>query len=252
MQLFQQRLYSGILSALLILASSVPAYAVEKFEDVEIRVIRPRYFNKTNRLELGAELSAIMNETFIYTFMATGLAAYHFTESLALEASFSYGFHFDKSDKRILFDEFEIKTQIFRTQLNSAIALQWTPIYGKWQLASGNLVYFDTYLQGGFGSTGINWQYSDFCDEPDFEQNPEAEPLPASKIASYPSFMLGAGQRYFVSKRQAYKLDFRFYRFLYNTLDAECSPIQVQEAGEFQEGFPHDTITLQFGTSFFF
>ena len=231
---------------------TVSVEAAERFEDVEIRVIRPRYFNKSKRLELGAEMSAIMNETFIYTFMATGLAAYHFTESIALEASFSYGFHFDKADKRVLFDDFEIKTQIFRAQLNSTLALQWTPIYGKWQLGSGNLVYFDTYFQGGVGTTGINWQYTDFCDVPDFSQNPDAEPLPGNQVASYPTFMLGAGQRYFVSKRQAYKLDFRFHRFFYNTLDAECSPLQVQQSGEFQKGFPHDTITLQFGTSYFF
>ncbi|SMF62270.1 outer membrane beta-barrel domain-containing protein [Pseudobacteriovorax antillogorgiicola] len=239
-------------AGLLCLSFSCGDVLADQFEDVEIRVIRPRFFNKSNRLELGAELSTIMNETFIYTFMATGLAAYHFSESLAIEASLSYGFNVNKEDKRILFDEFEIKTQIFRTQFNGELALQWTPIYGKWQLASGRLIYFDTYVQGGFGTTGINWQYSDFCDEPDFEQNPDAEALPEDTTISYPTFMVGAGQRYFVSKTQAYKLDFRVHRFLYNTLDAECSPQQVQESGEFKDGFPHDTITLHFGTSFFF
>ena len=242
----------NLILGLLIIAIPFPVEAVENFEDVEIRVIRPRFFNKTKKMELGAEVSMIMNETFIYTFMATGLAAFHFTESLALEASFSYGTHFNKEDKRVLFDEFEIKTQIFRTQYNSELALQWTPIYGKWQLDTGGLIYFDTYLQAGVGTTGINWQYTDFCDAPDFEQTPDAEPLPSNTVISYPTFMFGAGQRYFVSKRQAYKLDFRVHRFLYNTLDAECSPLQVQESGDFASGFAHDTITLQFGTSYFF
>ena len=82
------------------------SYAAQ-FEDVEIRVVRPRYFNKSGRLELGAQVSTVMNETFIYTFMATGLAAFHMSESLALEGSFSYGTSINKEDKRILFDEFE-------------------------------------------------------------------------------------------------------------------------------------------------
>ena len=193
-----------------------------------------------------------MNETFIYTFLATGLASFHFSESLALEASLSYGTGINKEDKRILFDEFEIKTQIFRTQYNAELALQWTPIYGKWQLSSGRLIYFDTYLQVGAGNTGVNWQYDDFCDPPDFEQNPDAEPLPSNTVKSYPGFSLGAGQRYFVSKKQAYKVDFKFHRFFYNTLDAECNPTAVEAAGNFESGASHDTLTLQFGTSYFF
>ncbi len=228
------------------------AFTQENFDDVEIRVVRPRYFNKAGRFELGAEITTVMNETFIYTLMATGLAAFHFSESLAIESSFSYGSSVNKEDKRILFDEFEIKTQIFRTQFNMEVALQWTPIYGKWQLASGRLIYFDTYLQGGVGNTGINWQYTDFCDPPDLENNPEAEPLPANTVKTYSGIMLGAGQRYFVSKKQAYKLDFKFHRFFYNTLDAECNPIAVGESGKFDDSASHDTLTLHFGTSFFF
>ena len=222
------------------------------FEDVEIRVIRPRYFNKAGRLELGAALTTVMNETFIYTFMATGLASFHFSESLSIEGHFSYGTSIAKEDKRILFDEFEIKTQIFRTEFNTELVAQYTPIYGKWQLSSGRLIYFDTYLQAGGGLTGVNWQYDDFCNAPDLEQNPDANPLPTNQTKSYPGITFGAGQRYFVSKKQAYKVDFRFHRFFYNTLDAECDPILVEQEGGFSESATHDTLTLQFGTSYYF
>ena len=126
------------------------------------------------------------------------------------------------------------KTQIFRTQFNAEGAVQWTPIYGKWQLGSGRLIYFDTFFQAGGGLTGIAWEYDDFCDPPDFENNPDAEPLPANTVKSYPGIMLGAGQRYFVSKKQSFRLDFKFHRFLYNTLDAECNPVDVEAAGQFQ------------------
>lgn len=230
-----------------IMFASSTSYA-EQFEDVEIRVIRPRFFNKAKRIELGVELTTIMNETFIYTFLATGLASYHFSESWAVEGSFSLGQNIEKEDKRVLFDDFEIKTQIFRTSYTTEAALQYTPIYGKWQLASGRLIYFDSYVEVGGGLTAINWQYSDFCEAPDAD----GEPLPTDTTKSYFTFMAGIGQRYFVSKNQAYKLDFRFHRFTYNPLDAECSPEQVQSSGTLAASASHDNLTLRFGTSFFF
>ena len=168
----------------------------ENFEDVEIRVwCDPDTLTRPGVFELGAELTTVMNETFIYTFMATGLAAFHFSESFAIEGSFSYGTSLNKEDKRILFDEFEIKTQIFRTQYNAEIAAQW-------QLSSGRLIYFDTYLQAGVGNTGINWQYDDFCDPPDFTTNPDAEASTDKHRKILSRNYAGAGQRYFVSKNR--------------------------------------------------
>lgn len=242
------------IAALLIASMFSPeiASSASNFDNAEIRVIRPRYFNKAGRFELGAALTTVMNETFIYTFLATGIASFHLSESWAIQGNFSYGTSIAKEDKRILFDEFEIKTQIFRTEFNTELVAQYTPIYGKWQLSSGRLIYFDTYLQAGGGLTGINWQYNDFCNEPDLDQNPDANPLPANQTKSYPGISLGAGQRYFVSKKQAYNIDFRFHRFFYNTLDAECDPIRVEQEGGFSDSATHDTLTLQFGTSYYF
>ena len=64
----------------------VYAKQAERFKDVKIRVIRPRYFTKAKRFELGAGMNMVMNESFIYTFLATGLATYHFTETWSIEA----------------------------------------------------------------------------------------------------------------------------------------------------------------------
>jgi hypothetical protein len=121
----------------------------EDWEKYEIRVIRPRYFAKRNRMELGAEFSAVMNQTFIYTYMVTGLATYHFSEYIGLELSGTYGFSIDKDDKKTLDDQYQIKTQIIRTQYALGGTLLWTPIYGKFQMPSGRVVYFDTYLSAG-------------------------------------------------------------------------------------------------------
>jgi outer membrane beta-barrel protein len=224
----------------------------ERFRDTEIRVIRPRYFTKSQRFELGGALNTIMNESFIYTFLATGIATFHFNEEFAIEGSFSYGISIDREDKRILFDEFDIKTQIFRTQYLTELALQWTPVYGKWQLASGRLIYFDTFVMGGVGQTGIEWRYDDFCEPPDRLIDPTAESIPSNTVKSYPTFMAGIGQRYFVSRTVSYRWDLRAHRFLYNEIDGECSPIKAKQQQSFASNAPHDSITLLLGVSRYF
>lgn len=229
--------------------AGAPSAEAERFKNTEIRVIRPRYFNKAKRFELGAAVNAIMNESFIYTFMATGLATFHFSEEWALEGSLSYGLNVDREDKRVLFDEFDIKTQIFRTQYQMELALQYTPIYGKWQTPSGRLIYFDTYLTAGLGQTGVSWQYDDFCEAP----LDGAEALPSNTVKGYPTFMVGAGQRYFISRTASYRFEIKFHRFLYNEIDAECSPIKAQASGQqFDSGASHDVITILLGISRFF
>ena len=223
----------------------------ERFKDVEIRVIRPRYFTKAGRWELAAAVNTIMNESFIYTFLATGILTYHFSESLAVEGLFSYGLSIDREDKRILFDEFDIKTQIFRTSFIRELAVQYTPIYGKWQLPSGKLVYFDTFLQAGLGQTGIEWRYNDFCEVPDTKIDPSAEAIPKNATKAYPTFMAGVGQRYFVSRKMAYKWDLRANRFNYAILDGECSPINAKANQGLTGTAPHDTITLLLGVAYY-
>ncbi len=227
-------------------------YAVdenERFKNVEVRVIRPRYFNKRKRVELGAQFNGIMNEAFIYTFMASGLAAYHFTETFAVEAYGSIGFNLDKEDKRVLFDEFEIKTKIFRTLYAMGANVQWTPIYGKWQFGSGRLIYFDTYASFGAGMTGIDWKYKDFCTEPDLLKNPNAAAIKSDQVKSYPTIVAGVGQRYFISKDMAVRWDIRNHALMYEKFDAECSTDTTQgESG----GGVHNNITIQLGATKFF
>ncbi len=234
------------LSCLLISHAFVPPIAAdEKFENYEVRVIRPKYFTKTGRFEMGAQMSVVMNETFIYTFLATGLMTYHFSETLAIEGAGSFGISVEKEDKRILDDEFGIKTQIFETLYAMEAALQWTPIYGKWQLPNGRLIYFDTFLAVGGGLTGINWRYSKFCTPP--PEGSTANPAPADQVKSYPTILIGGGQRFFVKRDMAIKWDIRNHSLMYSTIDGECDP----ENSSGGSGVHHN-ITMQIGASKFF
>ncbi len=220
-----------------------------KFENYEIRVIRPRFFTKKGKFELGLTGSAVTNQTFIYTYLGSGALTYYFTEALGLELSGTYGFSVDKDDKRILdSDQFKIQTQILRTQHMMEAAVLYAPIYGKYQLSTGQLIYFDTFLAAGAGSTGVDYQY-DHCpkpeDTPEGAVKPFAEP-PTPTVVSYPTFIFGLGQRYFINKQDGLRWDVRIHNFNYNTADGACPDDSVDKV-QLQTN-----VTLQMGMSRFF
>ncbi len=238
------------LLAMILTASPEVSLAAEpkgRFSEYEIRVIRPRYFQKAQRFELGAQGTAIMNDTFVYSFLFTAIMGYHFSEALAFEFAGSGGFSVDREEKRTLFDEFQIYTQIFRTLFSAEGSLQYTPMYGKWQLPSGKLIYFDTYISAGGGITGIDWQYSDFCVADKDPTTQQELPVPTNRVATYPTIAVGLGQRYFIEKDLALKWDLRNHSMFYSVADTSCDPETTETGSSI-----HHNLTLQFGASKFF
>jgi outer membrane beta-barrel protein len=215
----------------------------ERFSGYEIRVIRPKYFTKRNRFELGAEFLLVMNDTFVYTLMASGILTYHFSESLALEMSIALGQSINRSEKDILFDEFDIRTEVFRTLYFAELALLYTPVYGKLQLPEGRLIYFDTFGALGAGLTGVEWKYSDFCQDPSGDQ---AE-IPSDTTNTYPNLVYGLGQRIYYTKSSALRWDLRGHTVFFDRGDASCDPENTASAAD-----THTNITIQVGASKFF
>jgi outer membrane beta-barrel protein len=230
--------------------AAVPARAeIGSFDAYEIRVIRPKYMAKRNRVELGGQGTLIMNQSFIYTLMLSGMLDYHFSEMFALEVGGSYGFSIDKEDKTILEKEFDIKTQILRTQYMFNGGLLWTPIYGKTQLPSGRLVYFDSFLTFQGGLTGIQYTYEQCIPPPGDTAgaaDPDAPTKPPETTKSYPTGIIGFGQKYFLSTETGLRWDVRTNLFPYERADGSCNPEEPvgSELG--------NNITLQFGASTFF
>ncbi len=216
----------------------------DRFKDVEIRVIRPKYFTKRNRFELGADFSIVSNQTFIYSYLLTGNATYHFTEAWAFEGAGSYGFSIDKTDKRDLDSKFSIKTEILRTKYMLDGALLWSPIYGKYQLASGRLIYFDTFLIGGAGLSGVEYKY-DNCDAAKESSPSYQSPSPQSK--SYFTYIGGIGQRYFINPSTSLKWSVRVHRFSYSTADGACDRANAPQGTD-----TNQNIVIQLGASKFF
>lgn len=232
--------------------AAVPAIAqVGDFSGYEIRVIRPKFMSKRNRVELGGQGFMIMNQSFIYTFMASGILDYHFSEMFAIEMAGSYGFSIDKEDKRILEgSDFNIKTQIIRTQYIFNGGLLWTPIYGKTQLPSGDMVYFDSFLTLQGGMTGVEYTYEQCIIPPSDSiggQGEDPTAKPAARTVGYPTALIGFGQKYFLSQTFGLRWDVRDYIFSYPKADGSCNP----EGAEPGSG-THMNVTVQFGASTFF
>ena len=157
----------------------------EDFSDVKIRIVRPRYFTKRFKLEFSALGAVLTNDPYMYSFLAIGDINFHFNEWLGLEISGGYGTSIKKAATENLDNTFfiNITDQLEVTYLSSASILI-TPMYGKYQISSGRLVYFDTYLSLGGGITGVTYRY-EHCNT-----------KRSAEIKNYPTVNFGVGQRY--------------------------------------------------------
>ncbi len=234
-----------LLVSSLLFQGSVSYAEIGDFKGYEIRVIRPRFMSKRNRFELGAQTGLIMNQAFIYTLMLSGMIDYHFSEMFAFELGGHYGIKVDKDDKSLLESEFDITTQIIQTQYILGGGLLWTPIYGKTQLPSGQVIYFDDFIVLQAGMTGVYYDYKQ-CEKGKNSSSQNQVVTPAPKVVTYPTLALGFGQKYFVSQDFSLRWDVRDYLFNYNTGDGSCVPDSGGDS-EIQ-----NNITLSIGASTFF
>lgn len=207
-----------------LIPSQTLAQDSSRFDDFEIRVIRPKYFTKRSKFELGLQLGAIVNDPFLYTFQAHGNLTYHFNEGLGLELSGSYGITTDRSEKRVLTDNFNIRPSLYRPQHFGGAALIWTPLYGKFQVLNTRLVYFEFFGLGGLGATGIFFNWSD-CPESDrkaWAKKPEnnKQPSPTSSSSNFVSFHAGGGQKIFLNKKISLRWDVLYMG--YRTTNTFC------------------------------
>lgn len=176
----------------------------QQFTNVEIRVIRQKYFQKSVRVELGANLAAVMNKAYTYTYLPSAKLGLHMTEWLEIFGEGSVGITINKSDCTELGGKFSIEPIVdeFDNMIGGGVAL--TPIYGKYQIASGDVVYFDWFLIAGGGLANMK-QREQGC-KPRGDE-PEKVPTPYSPV----QFNFGMGQRFFLNKSAALNWYLRDY-----------------------------------------
>lgn len=176
-------------------------------DETEIRVIRNKFFEKSMRLELSAGLGVIMNQSFLYTYLGGLNLGFHLTEQFALLGEAHFGQTFRKDDCEVLGTNFSIDPLVQEVQSYFGGAVDYTPIYGKFQLASGRVVYFDWFLEAGMGMAGIQWGGLG-CAAGGTGSEGGAETVSAYAIAANGSM----GQRIFVNTRMSVNWRVRFMR----------------------------------------
>lgn len=209
--------------------------------DYKINVIRPRYFVKKNRLELASDAHVVMNETFTYTFMFSAMAAFHLTEYLAIGVDSSLGINYKKSDAKLLKENFDINISTIYTKYNVNTSLIWSPVYGKYQLSSGKLIYFDTYFAGGGGLSGVN------IVQPSKTKGADDKHILLSCMAA--SF--GVGQRFYLNKHVSLKWQIRDLIVRLDQADQSCMPNKANKENRKLQRYFYHTIMFQAGASYF-
>ncbi|MEN9810746.1 MAG: hypothetical protein RLZZ488_2313 [Pseudomonadota bacterium] len=197
-----------LLAAAAALAPSSMCFAQnqdQQFTNVEIRVIRQKFFQKSVRVELGANLAAVMNKAYTYTYLPSAKLGLHMTEWLEIFGEGAVGITINKSDCTELGGKFSIEPIVdeFDNMIGGGVAL--TPIYGKYQIASGDVVYFDWFLIAGGGLANMK-QREQGC-KPRAPDEPVKLPIPYSPV----QFNFGMGQRFFLNKSAALNWYLRDY-----------------------------------------
>lgn len=211
-------------------------FAEETFEGFEIRVIRPRNYSKTGRVEVGFDGVSVTNQTFVYTFMGRFSLNYHFNNEWAFLLSSYYGISEDKAEKTELKKSFDIATLVTRTKFFVDGEIGWAPIYGKFQLGGGNLIYYDTHITVGPSFAGIEY-LRDHC---------RVDLNLGAVTKSYPAVVVGAGQQYYLSQHSSLKWGIKNHLIFYNPLDGGCSDGESDTTTDLLQN-----VTLQFGYSVF-
>ncbi len=232
-------MFKYLLLGLIFLNSLGHLWASESFENFEIRVIRPQFFTKTMRLELGVENVTVMNQTYYYTTFLSGFAGFHFNDIIGLEFSGGVGNSIDKDIKSDLSDQ-RVDLSMIKPEKFYLGSVNISPMYGKYLMPSGKLVYFDTVLTFGGGVSGVDYTY-----ESCLRNNPDRSAIREDGTEYYNTYLLGLGQRFYLNKNTSIRWDLKSHITSININDKECI-----DSGEENMSIKINAV-LQFGFSFF-
>jgi outer membrane beta-barrel protein len=233
------------IATLVVLLFASGAKAQEQFKDTEIRVIKNKAFQKSLRLEIGANGALIMNKSFVYTPMGGAQLGFHITESLGLFGEGMAATTFKDTDCEELGNKFQINPIIEDITFLAGGGVSYTPIYGKFQMESGEVLYFDTFFTLGGGIAGYKrdeaFCYKDVTQSPSTTPDEDKAPEKGNQL----QINVGMGQRYFFGKHISYNWSLR-----YMTVQKPVSPSAEGQGGNLlSDGLVN--IFLMLGVSYY-
>jgi outer membrane beta-barrel protein len=165
----------------------------EKTTDVELRVVQNRKYSQARKFELQFFGGAISTDPFLSVKNIGASLAYHFNDYWALKA---FGFKDlvgDSAATSILEQENAQTPNTNQPKYFVGGEADFVPLYGKFSWLGNAIIYVDTHLDFGFGSTTT-------------ETGHDATPF------------VGLGEQFYINRWSSLNLDYRlmYYR---ETLD---------------------------------
>lgn len=116
-----------------------------------VKSVQRKAFIKAHRFGVTGEGSASISDAFYQKWGGGGQLSYAFADPLAIALTYEY-FH-DQTTANVAIAKQALESQLYVTRLHmlATADLQWTPIYGKVQLAN-KIIYFDLYCLAGLGA----------------------------------------------------------------------------------------------------
>jgi len=190
----------------------------------EISVIQKKYLPKTERFQLYTGLGMTTNSPWFLNLGMKVNLGYHFTESFGIEASGVFLTNSERQVVKEIRDNNNVQPEKFiNTKSFVGVDVVWSPIYGKLSLLNNRIIPFDMYFSAGAGTSSTN-----------------------SQEGSVPTFHLGAGQIFAISKSMAFRWDYSWTMYQ-ATPQADASATSAVP----QKNTYNDLI-LTAGLSFFF
>lgn len=163
----------------------------------DIAVIQKRYLMKTERFEIFAGGTALMNDAFFNNMGGVLKLGYYFSEKWGVEGSLFVLSSKEKEVTQSLSDRGVVTNSLVTPKGFYGADIKWVPIYGKMAFFDNRIVPFDLYFSVGFG----------------FTQSDVEDDSGNAGTSSSPTFKVGTGQKFAISKSFAFRWDFSWHFF---------------------------------------
>jgi outer membrane beta-barrel protein len=202
-------------------------------DESQLGVVQNRLYSKAGKFQLGLSTGVSFSDPFLTMRPIGGSVGYFFNETWGLNL---VAWKTQTSGSSAL-----AALQAGGLDANTVLPTYYAGaegvasiLYGKLSFVGAKILYYDMYLTGGLGLTGVRYDIP----------NPVVPVDSPSEI----TYSLGLGQRFYVDQRFSVRLD---YRFMYYEETIRMK-IVTPRAGEVLNNRSNFTHSIQLGLDFFF
>jgi outer membrane beta-barrel protein len=209
--------------------------------------VQNRFFLKKGRLELAPGVGYVPNNPFVYRYVGSVTAAWHFSENLAAEGRIAYDPDLGSADVRPLVRTLlvigqsgglQFQQPLEKTTLAFSAAVRWAPLYGKINLGGEAVVNCDVYGVAGLGMLSKTNYVASLGASDEVRLDPLGNEVEVTPI-------LGLGVHLFASQSVAFGLDIR------DALYLDAVPVYDPEGPVPDGSRLYNEVTTSIGVSVF-